>query len=882
MSQMSVRDAMEKIYDKEYGVRITAFRVLREANTPEARQALIRAAQETSDLVQQDAIIALREIGGDELLPAFVGLLGSDNHHTSQSVARAIAQYGKHAVPLLLPALSSDRRRVRLNAAQTLLELGEHELAVPVLLSLLFSGDPTRWPYDDADNWVPVDVINTLLWVMFKPPSQHDLDALGAALERGVVTSDELEAVVGKKNIDRLLPYYVDGLINSNRAAQEGAAWCIWNEHGYSGEQPLYGITDYVKEDSLPYWPRKTTPSEEYLQALTSETRKVASRNMVGVILHSEYWQSRRAAAWILSHTGFFADPVELLPALSDAHHEVGWMVARALQDATWSEPARVALRDLLKNEDETVRWIATWLLGRLADQGSVYVLTEHLRTELSPHVRMQAAYALGQIGDKSSLVALKDTRASDSSGLVVRVADYSAFLLDLMIGGKENDKVKKAIHALERGDTIAERVNAAITMKQLKDLATLPALLSGLRDDALIVREAVIEALAAICHPIAALPLVEAIRWEEPVFLRWNNGSDERYEDVRSAMGDALQQIVRVANDVVEGLQEKLGESLGDYDTRHHFTIAQVKTEMGKGSVEALIEDLQNENSAVRYYAAFRLGELGDPSTVPHLTEILNEDEGIAPSAAITALATIGTADAIHSLALCTYQQSSIWQRDAVRLLERMGQQAIDILQEALQGDDAKLRDAARVTLMKLGVFDDMATVLTALQSDDDVLKHAAVEQIAVSGDESMVLALVDAMDGANDEIRGEIVLSIGKIGSVEHIPYLAGLLQTGSKLVQTRAICAIANIGGEQALDTLTSALDHEDFFIRQGIISVLGEAGGSAAIPLLSRLVVEEERQLSDTAATVLWQMETPEARGAREEALKQRKSRKDEQF
>src|SRR5262249_48180509 len=68
----------------------------------------------------------------------------------------------------------------------------------------------------------------------------------------------------------------------------------------------------------------------------------------------------------------------------------------------------------LLDDEDSTVRWCVCGLMHDFGDKRAVGKLIERLKTDPDPQVRVNAAWALGAIGNAAAIPALIKTMQND------------------------------------------------------------------------------------------------------------------------------------------------------------------------------------------------------------------------------------------------------------------------------------------------------------------------------------------------------------------------------------------------------------------------------------------------------------------------------------
>ena len=78
----------------------------------------------------------------------------------------------------------------------------------------------------------------------------------------------------------------------------------------------------------------------------------------------------------------------------------------------------------------------------------------------------------------------------------------------------------------------------------------------------------------------------------------------------------------------------------------------------MGRSSdnqwLSVVLQEMHSEDPAIRYEAATACGQLGDESTIPNLTTLIEDEDSLVQVAAIHALGSIGGPKVKQLLKLC------------------------------------------------------------------------------------------------------------------------------------------------------------------------------------------------------------------------------------
>ncbi len=118
------------------------------------------------------------------------------------------------------------------------------------------------------------------------------------------------------------------------------------------------------------------------------------------------------------------SDDIPIIRA--EAALAVGRLAHRRFSRPSWS----AILTDLLQDDNEEVRWRSAYALFRLADAATVSALEKALH-DRSPRVQMQAARALGVVNDRRAVPALRQLASTDPDW---RVRVNAAFALGNLI----------------------------------------------------------------------------------------------------------------------------------------------------------------------------------------------------------------------------------------------------------------------------------------------------------------------------------------------------------------------------------------------------------------------------------------------------------------
>lgn len=274
-------------------------------------------------------------------------------------------------------------------------------------------------------------------------------------------------------------------------------------------------------------------------------------------------------------------------------------------------------LLKMLRSEDKNLRMNAAIALGRIGNESDVGALIETLK-DISPKVRSAAATALGMIGDDRAIEPLLTLLKDDNTK--VRRAALEA-LNDLNINEKHIDVIKICL----RDQDPRVRELTAILLGKDGEKALNPLLL-GLKDE---ITEVRVSSVHSLLEMMSRTP-------------------PERSEEVRKTISEGLERYSETAYVVIEVLEKTESKAirrnamwlLGQLeDSRGIGTLTKIlqtgtseerrlaATSLVKiGSVGDLASKINHEDEEVRLLICWILGEVGDRS-VKHVLERAQED---------------------------------------------------------------------------------------------------------------------------------------------------------------------------------------------------------------------------------------------------------------
>lgn len=394
-------------------------------------------------------------------------------------------------------------------------------------------------------------------------------------------------ALIGKDAV----PAVVEALQSDNPDVRQAATWIL----GEIGADAVDAI-------------------EALAATLRTETDSDVRRSVLGAL-------SQIDGATEESLKAFVVGLEDIDPGVrADAAYELGCYGA----DFDATTPALIGA---LADNDPRVRGSAAWALRAIGPraQPAKAALISALR-DSDPDIRGRAADALGSVGDADESVITSLTSALDD--LIPQVRVSSAVALS-SVGISTHKAVDVVIGALALGDPeVRARAATALGDIAADPTDTVPALVASLKDPNEQVRIAAIRTVGKI-GPAASKAASELIAIVE------SDGHNRERDEAVSALG-------RIGDPAaVPALRSLLSSTLGFTQIACAVALTRMGVPPIYNSLPVVLEALKDDNSAVRFYAAGALGEIGlsTPGVVAALRSALQDAMPEVREAAATAL---------------------------------------------------------------------------------------------------------------------------------------------------------------------------------------------------------------------------------------------------
>jgi HEAT repeat protein len=474
----------------------------------------------------------------------------------------------------------------------------------------------------------------------------------------------------------------------------------------------------------------------------------------------------------------------------------------------------------------------------RVLTKGIIEVLSPSAYSYLIPSVPQTFSKRFKQMQQRVTIAPLRDK--DRIIGTIVTIEDVTPQL------DREQDLSELATQ-LESPNTQP----GAPTANQDDDTETF---LEALGNNNWQVRQTAVETLVRHGGPDAIAVLVRKMRDEHQDF---------------GVLNSAIQALTQIEGDIITPLTELL--NVPDVDLRGYAVLA-LGEQTDRRAILALIQALSDEDTNVRYNAIEALGKLkaieavdaladiaesrdfflafpaldalkriGDPSVIPRLVALL-EDE-LLREPVVEVLSQLGDETVVTPLAnLLTLSDAPInaiaqaitTLYDRYEELYNEGEQIAELVRKAIfapvqnllntlnntQGEE--LRAVARV-LSWLSESTQVDQALARLLGEPSVQKEVVTTLVRHGTRVSNLL--IEQLEAEEVEIRRAAILALGRIGERRAVPTLTGILteEENNELI-IRAAEALTSLGDPRAFESLLSLLGHSNAMVRQSAVAAL----------------------------------------------------------
>ncbi len=440
----------------------------------------------------------------------------------------------------------------------------------------------------------------------------------------------------------------------------------------------------------------------------------------------------------------------ELLDYLSDPDPEIRACAVIALGRIEWPETA-AQLGRLMADSVEAVRLETAFALGQLGDSNGIFPITARLRDEESVEVKCAMIEALGKLGNPV-VVGILAEYASDPNP---SVRGAVAFALSHMPGhSRTSDLIQ-----LSR-DSIADvRWKAVFAMSRTADSTALGRLRWCLKDSVSLVRQYAARAIGALRDSSGLKHLTDRLRREKDNLVKIN----------------LIRSIARV------GDRKALKSLLNVLSGKHpDYVKAEAVTAMGRLGLEKAFAKLRpflnDENRTLRGSAITAVAQTNPGFFLENIGAYLDGADQYIKSRILDGLPAIGTP------------------------------QVFDVATELFSDDDPRVRRKALQSMLEFEKVNAPNLLHTALDDPDFTVVVTAVDAIALRKDSTFVEQLEDIYSRHLSDKEPDVRLTV-----------IEGLSDWIDSTTTEQTM-----------LDIFDRALDDSDYHVRKAAIGAFRKIG------------------------------------------------------
>jgi HEAT repeat protein len=400
-------------------------------------------------------------------------------------------------------------------------------------------------------------------------------------------------------------------------------------------------------------------------------------------------------------------------------------------------------------------------------------------------------------------------------------------------------------------------RMSTAKALGKLEDTRAVPALLSQLRDDDLVVRESAAGVLSKLADTQIVPDLLALLR---------DPKSDVRTSaaQILGVLGDtrAATDLLSLLKDSDSEVRRSVAQALGmvgdansvnallallkDEDPWVSLFSAKALAKLADAeNIPSLLHLLKDTDSKMRYCSAYILGELGDSSVVPELLASLKDSNSIVQSLAAQALVKLGDKRLVPDLQILLTDSDAVVRKFAIEVLSELADgQAFPELMGFLRDPDPRVRSCAAEALGKLGDDQAVPDLLALLEDSYLGVRFSAVRALGGLGDSRAVCPLLAMLRDSDSGVRLLTVNALGELRDNRAVYPLLALLKDSDSVIQFSAAMVLGKLDDSEVVPDLLALLKDPDSRVRSYAAIALGTLRDALAVPDLLSLLIDSD--------------------------------------
>ena len=568
-------------------------------------------------------------------------------------------------------------------------------------------------------------------------------------------------------------------------------------------------------------------------------------------------WKARQEMAETLGLSGFSAALPILLRLVKDSDYDVRRSAANALGNLGLPEAIPDLLDVAAQDSNDGVRAYAALALAKLGESIDATTATGYLEAPPTAGFQLRGASALMRLGNRAGRGALRRMVEQSSppypelaAAMLVQGEGWQDLDLVQWLVKSSNDKVRLVgVMALCRSSeeaaftTLMDRlysdnpeIRATITawLSICPNPAAPGALLRVVESTDNSPRLG--EALAALARRHEPLPRETIFAWAANYQPEIREAAAQWLASCHGS-SEALDRLLTLAEDEGSDISANALVSLSEFDDSRVFPtlISKLQSKSWQQRLGAIL-GIEVMGKRAEDLLVDRIDAVQDRAELSPLITLLSRMEG-SPR----------TRRVILQRALL---DPAVWIKTAEQASAAGDQSAIPSVAAGLSSPDARIRQAAAITLGDIGDDTTVAPLLEVLSDPNwEVRVRAAQSLEKVTGHKPELLH--QGLRVRKPGVRARVAELLGRAHDLGSAQALVEALSDANRLVRANAAGALGMIGDARSVPTLIQALKDEDRGVRNMAAVALTEIGGADALAAVRDWTLE--RRASAEAQT-----------------------------
>jgi HEAT repeat protein len=568
-SEKGVNTLIKELKASDFLVKSSVIKALGKIGSEKAVKPLINLLRDPDEYVRRSVVDALGQIGSEKAVLPLINLLKDPDSALKSRTAYALGKIGSYnAVSPLISLLKHQNKKVQSCAAEALGEIGS-EKAVPPLINLLEVPNSTvkSSTVEALGNIGSEKAVPTLISML------KDLDS---DVRRRSANA------LGKIGSEKAINSLIERLRDPDEKVQDCAVSALV---AIGSEKVVIALLGLIED-----------PDEHVRSFTVMALGRLGSEQAIAPIL--QFLKDRdndtlRSGPEVLGGLGSSIAVEPLIKLLKDHNSSVRISASYALGELC-SEKAVEPLIGLLKDPESDVRRRAAAALGGLGSTKAIEPLAS-LLNDIEPDVRKNAVISLGKLSAREKSGAIKNLYTNKNEKPDVRIAAAATLL-------KWGDETGlEYLKAISKQDNINKRIDLAVSLGEAPSKQGAFILLAMLVDENIRVKGKVISSLGKTKDKSSLSYLHNLIQ--------------KPNTKIREAVVEALSEIATPES--IEPLR-KVAENTGERMSTRIKAIIGLSKIQHQDAFQALMELLDNENSAVQYKTIMAIGKNPPSPTIP------------------------------------------------------------------------------------------------------------------------------------------------------------------------------------------------------------------------------------------------------------------------